>query len=159
VCTRHYTVHCPVHRPRAQELLLLCVVRWFTEQLLCAVRCAPDRHCRLSGAPISRFKKRLQPEPSERLSVFPTLWLTASLAISTPSPATSPHRRPPCSGDPVLHLLPSSGEHACSPLHLSSLSLSLFLWSVNSFPPLVPISNSCVNLVNPSAWLCAPVLH
>jgi hypothetical protein len=41
VCTRHCTVHCPVHRPSARkDLLLLCAVWWFTEQLMCAVRCA-----------------------------------------------------------------------------------------------------------------------
>jgi hypothetical protein len=35
------------------DLLLCCPVRWFTGQLLCAVRCAPDMHCRLSGVPIT----------------------------------------------------------------------------------------------------------
>jgi hypothetical protein len=59
VCTGHCTVQCPVHRqPRTKIQFFLCAVRWFTGQLLCAVRCALDRHCRLSGAPISRFKKR-----------------------------------------------------------------------------------------------------
>jgi hypothetical protein len=44
VCTGHCTVHCPVHQMRAQNSFFLC-----------AVRCAPDRHCRLSGAPIIGF--------------------------------------------------------------------------------------------------------
>ena len=37
------------------DLLLCYPVRWFTRQLLCAVRCAPNRQCRLSGVPITGF--------------------------------------------------------------------------------------------------------
>jgi hypothetical protein len=55
----HRTLHCAMSGAPAAaraDPLLLCVVRWFTGQLLCAVRCAPNRHCRLSGAPIIGFK-------------------------------------------------------------------------------------------------------
>jgi hypothetical protein len=54
----HRTLHCAMSgAPAAARYnsTLLCVVRWFTGQLLCAIRCAPDRHCRLSGAPILGF--------------------------------------------------------------------------------------------------------
>ena len=79
MCTGHCTVQCPVHRRPRADPIFLCAVRWFTGQLLCAVRCAPDRHCRLSGAPILRFKKkRLQPEAEpEAIRFLPTLWLSA----------------------------------------------------------------------------------
>jgi hypothetical protein len=54
----HQTLHCAMSGASAaarSKSIFLCVVRWFTGQLLCAVWCAPDRHYRLSGAPISGF--------------------------------------------------------------------------------------------------------
>jgi hypothetical protein len=105
----HRTLHCALSGApvaRAQEL-----------SFLCAVRCAPDRHCRLSGAPISRFKKtppaRAEPQ---------ALYFSYSLAFSSPSPATSPLRRPQCSGDPVLLSCPRSVSSSGS---FSLLSISI----------------------------------
>jgi hypothetical protein len=156
----HRTLHCATSGAPAaarSNSIFLCAVWWFTEQSLCAIRCAPDRHCRLSGAPISRFKKR--PPARARARGQPPSLLSGSLlslAICSPSPATSPHRRPPCSDDPVLLSCPPLGEQPFLPLSFLPLCSVVQRFS---FPPLVPISNSCVNLVNPCAWFCALVLH
>jgi hypothetical protein len=120
VCTGHCTVHCPVHRPRAQELPFLCAVRWFTGQLLCAVRCAPDRHYRLSGAPISRFKKRPPARNRARGSHSPLCSLAlCSLAIP-PLLIVSAHRqRAPVTSPAWASLSPPLGEQpppSASPL-------------------------------------------
>jgi hypothetical protein len=161
VCTGHCTVHCPVHRPHAQIPFFLCAVRWFTGQLLCAVRCAPDRHCRLSGAPISCFKKGLQPEPSQRPHCFSSLWLSLpSLAVwpllrRSLSPAViSPHRRPPCYGDPVLISCPPLDEQPFLPLSFLPLCSVVKRFSN---PPFVPNSNSSQFPVNPCGWKCSYV--
>jgi hypothetical protein len=111
--------------------IFLCVVRWFTGQLLCAIRCAPDRHCRLSGAPISGFKKNFslsRPRPGTPSSLF-----SASLSVSGDF---HPHRRSPLlGGDPPATLClpcPSpSGEQLCLHPPLSSLCFS----PVMSLPP------------------------
>jgi hypothetical protein len=98
VCTGHCTVQCPVHRqPRAKIQFFLCAVRWFTGQLLCAVRCAPDRHCRLSGVPILRFLKKNPslPEPVAWLSFFLSTRALCSLAILLSPSANFLLRRPP----------------------------------------------------------------
>jgi hypothetical protein len=106
---------------------------------LCAVRCAPDRHCRLSGVhrtgtvdcPVHPYRvlKKLPPARDwARGSLLPLGSLLSgsliSLAIYSPSSATSPHRRPPCSGDTVLLSCPRSVSIPFS-LCLSSLSVSL----------------------------------
>jgi hypothetical protein len=134
-----------VHRqPRAKIQFFLCAVRWFTGQLLCAVRCAPDRHCRLSGAPISRFKKGPPARPSQRLLLFPSQHPLLSVPGDSLSPTgvlRSPAslRRPGALRDPF-----NSGEQSF-PLSfpLSSL-LSVLKGSValNS-PPTVHLSISC----------------
>jgi hypothetical protein len=112
--------------------IFLCAVRWFTRQLLCAVRCAPDRHCRLSGAPISHFKK--SPPARSRARGFSVPLCSLSLAISTPSPAISSLAATKCFS-PSL-----SGEHpllSLSPLLSEFLPPEKFL----SFHPLCPIQN------------------
>jgi hypothetical protein len=138
--------------------IFLCVVRWCTGQLLCAVRCAPDRHCKLSGAPILRFKKNTSSPSWARGSQFPpTLWLSALLrrsALLSGDHLLAGGRAPVV----VLLLGLPSPLVSCS---RSFPSFSLCFTAQSSLsPPLVwSISNSCVNLVNPSAWLCALVLH
>jgi hypothetical protein len=120
VCTGHCTVQCPVHRqPRTKIQIFLC-----------AVRCAPDRHCRLSGAPISRFKKRpparrAEPEahsfpqrPRPLFSVSPGVSLSPSPAISTGG-----HHLRRCSGDFGLPSSSSSVSRSVFPCLSFSLSL------------------------------------
>jgi hypothetical protein len=130
VCTKH--VHIP---------FLLCAVRWCTQQLLCAVRCAPDSHCRVSVALITRFKKTASsPRPSQRL-FFP---LSGSLSLSSSGDPPSAHRRPASPAVlrrpvvPLLDILFSlSLVSSCFPLFcLCSLSSQLPL-----FPPFVLNSN------------------
>jgi hypothetical protein len=90
----HRTLHCAMSGPPAAtrfKSFFLCVVRWLTGQLLCAVRCAPDRHCRLSGAPIFGFKKTF-PRPSPRPGFVSSL-ATVSLCL---------WRHSLLSGDPSL---------------------------------------------------------
>jgi hypothetical protein len=154
----HRTLHCArsgAPAARAQIRFPLCVVRWFTRQLLCAVRCAPDRHCRLSGAPITRFKKRpparAEPEATSSLSA---LWL-----LSAP-------------GDPPPPLITGGDRRCCSPVILSRvcsafLSLvssplpypSLYFQPVKLSPPtsFMKFQFLC-NSVNPSAWLSSSML-
>jgi hypothetical protein len=108
----HQTLHCALSdapAARAQDLLFLC-----------AVRCAPDRHCRLSGAPILRFKKRPPARNRARGSHFPLCSLAlCPLAILPSSPTISSPaailRRP------SAPLLPSS--LVSSPCFSPSLSL------------------------------------
>jgi hypothetical protein len=146
MCTGHCTVHCPVHQPRAQEFLFLCAIRWFTGQLLCAVWCAPDIHCRLSGAPIMRFKKRPPAQDRARGSHFPL----CSLALFPPgdllctSSETTISSRAPATSSASAWPLPPSGERLFPPLCFFTMSSQLLL-----LPPLVLDSNPCVNLVNP----------
>jgi hypothetical protein len=118
-------MHCPVHRPRAQNSPFLCVVRWFTEQLLCAVQCAPDRHCRLFGAPIMRFKKGTSsPRPSQRPSFTSLLWLPSLLSGVSSSPPVIPAPLRRSSSDQACARPPSFGEL------LPTLFLSDFsIWS------------------------------
>jgi hypothetical protein len=125
----HRTLHCAMSgAPAAARKipLFLCAVRWFTGQLLCSVRCAPDRHCRLSGVPISRFKKSPPARPSQRLCLtsLPAPAPSSSLAILLPRRRS--HRRPPSpatiSGD-LVSLLPSLGEQVFPPSPFFSLSV------------------------------------
>jgi hypothetical protein len=98
--------------------LFLCAVWWFTGHLLCAVRCAPDSHCRLSGVPISRFKK--QPPARARPEASFLSWLRSGFSVLGGS------QRPPSpllSGG--LHLRrPPSPASSSSPLLGERLSLS-----------------------------------
>jgi hypothetical protein len=144
------TVQC-IGRARSKSIFL-CAVRWFTGQLLCAVRCAPDRHCRLSGAPISRFKKMppARAEP-EALKFLPSLCLSALLWRSDPladdhrAPASTVLRRPPA-------LIPSpSGEQSC--LHSSLFSLFSL---VSSPPPLLGPNQFPVNSSESKWWNVFP---
>jgi hypothetical protein len=132
VCTGHCTVQCPVHRqPRAKMLFFLCAVRWFTGQLLCAVRCAPESHCRLSGVPISRFKKTAPSPTGPEASCFPaSARALCPAAISPPpaistggdhprwAPATSPVLFPSVSSSPLPSFsLLSVSKPLCHPIH------------------------------------------
>jgi hypothetical protein len=99
----HRTLHCAMSgAPAAARLnpISLCAVRWFTGQLLCAVRCAPDRHCRLSGVPISRFKKSA-PSPTGQRPPFSQASARELSALSVSGDSllhrrrTPSHRRPP----------------------------------------------------------------
>jgi hypothetical protein len=113
---------------------------------LCAVRCAPDMHCRLSGAPILRFKKTASsPRPSQRLSFPHSLALYPPLAISSPL-RQPPLRRRPCSSGGAPAGLPS-------PLVSSSRSfpssLSVFQCSELLFHSLSAKFNFLSNSVNP----------
>jgi hypothetical protein len=136
----HRTLHCAMSGALAaarSKFIFLCAVRWFTGQLLCAVRCAPDRHCRLSGAPYSVFRKPF-PCPSPRPGSISSL-ATASLGL---------WRHPLRSGDPSLTGGDLSGDLQCSCFpslsgehHLLSLS-SLSVSAVSSpLHPFVPNSN------------------
>jgi hypothetical protein len=133
----HRTLRCAMSSApaaRVQDLLFLC-----------AVRCAPDRHCRLSGAPISRFKKASSPRPSQRPS-FPSV-LSGSLPSGDPTPLSSDLPRWwPCSngGAPARPPFPSGEQLEIFPL------FSLFHSSVK------PLTTPCLlkfkflpNLVNP----------
>jgi hypothetical protein len=134
--------------------IFLCAVRWFTGQLLCAVRCAPDRHCRLSGAPISRFKKiASSPKPSQRL------FCSSLLSVSPCSPAISP-----LSGDPSHRRLPSGEPSPVltpSPLRWATLAPSPFsLFSIDQWTLFHPLSAKFKFLwipVNPSGGMCSHV--
>jgi hypothetical protein len=118
---------------------LLCAVWWFTGQLLCAVRCAPDRHCRLSGAPILRFKKRPPARDRARGPFLPLGSLFSvfapSLQRSTISPVislTGVHCSPTTSTSAPL--LPSLGEQP--PFFLCLLSLCSLGCALPHFHPL-----------------------
>jgi hypothetical protein len=129
----------------------LCTVRCSSRArknffFLCAVRCAPDRHCRLSGAPIMHFKKRPPARDPARGSHFPL----CSLALFPPSDLlctsseTTISGRAPATSSASAWPLPPSGERLFPPLCFFSLSSQLLL-----LRPLVLDSNSYVNLVNP----------
>jgi hypothetical protein len=100
----HRTLHCAMSGAPAAAR--------YKSVFLCAVRCAPDRHCRLSGAPISRFKKRPPARDRARGSLSPPpAVLSVSLATPSPPPAISLHRWPPSPTRlrrPRVPLLPSS---------------------------------------------------
>jgi hypothetical protein len=123
--------------------IFLCVVRWFTGQLLCAVRCAPDRHYRLSGAPISRFKKGLQPETELEAHLFSLPALSLCPLRFLLSPVISHHQRPPSPTvlrRPRAPLLPSS---VSSPSLPQFSSLSILVSRGSHFHPFCPNSKSC----------------
>jgi hypothetical protein len=155
----HRTLHCAMSGAPAaarKNPFSLCAVRWFTGQLLCAVRCAPDRHCRLSGAPISCFKKRPPARPSQRhcfISQPPAylcLW------------RFPPHRRSPPAATisgraPVISCgLGSSSPSLSVSFSPSVISISLFSDSEAVHHPCVPISNfceiPCIQLVKCVPW-------
>jgi hypothetical protein len=125
----HRTLHCAMSGApaAAREVpLFLCAVRWFTGHLLCAVRCAPDRHCRLSGVPISRFKKQ-PPARARPEAIFPWLRSVFSVlgdSLRTPSPLLSGGlhlRRPPSPATCAPPLLPLGEQSTVLPLSLSFL--------------------------------------
>jgi hypothetical protein len=120
----HQTLHCAMSGAPAAaryKSIFLCAVRWFTGQLLCAVRCAPDRHCRLSGAPISRFKKKAS-SPTEPEALSSPLTALCLCLWCLPLP----HRRP--SGD---HRAPATVETWPRPLPLDEQA-PLFLPCLHS---------------------------
>jgi hypothetical protein len=126
----HCTVQCPVHRhPRAQ-IPFSCALSGGS----------PDSYCALSGVhrtgtidcpvrPYSVFKKPFpgsRPRPGSFFSVL--RFCLCALAVCSPSPTISPHRRPLSSGDldPVLLPFPLS---VSSPFSLCLFSLSISLGS------------------------------
>jgi hypothetical protein len=124
----HRTLHCALSGApavRAQELPFLCAIQGFTRQLLCSVRCAPDRHCKLSGAPMLHFKKR---PPARARAIGHCLSLFSGSSLLWRS--ALPRRRPPLTGDhraPASSgacAYPSSGEQPKLLLPPSSLSVS-----------------------------------
>ena len=145
----HRTLHCALSgAPAAARKisLFLCAVRWFTGQLLCAVRCAPDRHCRLSGVPISRFKKIAPARPSQGLCLISSPWLRSVFSVpgdSQRSPSTSNSgglhlRRPPSPATCAPPLLPLGEQPTVLPLSLS------FLCRLGSdLHPCANLSNFC----------------
>jgi hypothetical protein len=154
VCTGHCTVQCPVHRqPRAKNPFFLCAVRWFTGQVLCAVRCAPDRHYRLSGAPISRFKKRPPARDRARGSFRqPSFSVTGDFS---PHQAIHHLRRPLSSTVLRRHrapLLPPLGEQLWLPLP----PLYFFFEQSTPFHLFCPNSNSCEIQCNQVVF-CVPL--
>jgi hypothetical protein len=136
---------------RAQIPFLLCAVRWFTGQLLCVVRCAPDRHCRLSGAPIMHFKKsfpRPSPRPGHSIHCAPLV----SGSLSAPGDQAllcSPLAR--ISGVVLLLVIPLLPSSLVSTL---TNSLSLVIWSEDPIATLrlnfKSLSKSCESNV----WMC-----
>jgi hypothetical protein len=138
----HRTLHCAMSgAPAATRFksFFLCAVRWFTGQLLCVVRCAPDRQCRLSGAPISRFKKSPPARDRARGFLLPLCsLLSISLAIQ------SRWRLLFLSGDPPAILC------SCFPLWCVSSSLSLSPLLSELMPPVKPpLPPLCANLKFP----------
>jgi hypothetical protein len=128
VCTGQSSVHQTLHYAMSgapatarSKSFFLCAVWWFTGQLLCAVRCAPDRHCRLSVRPYSVLKIFSLPELEARLCFSLALPLSRSLA-SPPALQRSLSRWRRSSGEPVLSPALFSGETPLVPY----LSLSLF---------------------------------
>jgi hypothetical protein len=126
----HRTLHCAMSGApaAAREVpLFLCAVRWFTGHLLCAVRCAPDSHCRLSGVPISRFKKSPPARPSQGLCLFSSPSRKLSVLGDSqrpPSPLLSGGlhlRRPPSPATCAPPLLPLGEQPTVLPLSLSFL--------------------------------------
>jgi hypothetical protein len=131
----HRTLHCAMSGApaAAREVpLFLCAVRWFTGHLLCAVRCAPDSHCRLSGVPISRFKKSPPARPSQRhncsLSHGPL-----SAPGDSDSPAGDLHRRPPSPA--ALRRSLAAWARPSLSLSVSFFPVSLSLCVLSSSPP------------------------
>ena len=141
----HRTLHCAMSGAPAAAR--------YNTIFLCAVRCAPDRHCRLSGAPISRFKKRPPARPSQRLN-----FSASSLCSLIPGDSLSPRRRSPTTGG--HHLRRCSGDFGplsfppsvSRPLPLfSSPSLSGEQWPLTS--PFCATLQILRNLVNPCCGL------
>jgi hypothetical protein len=143
----HRALHCAMSGAPAAaryKSIFLRAVRWFTGQLLCAVRCAPDRHCILFGAPILGFLKKLfsaRAEPRLTSSPLPAsslcLWrFLPRRRRPSPSPATTDSTTTSCFS-PSL-----SGE---LPLLSLSLSFSLSIPAVCTphHPILCPKSNPC----------------
>jgi hypothetical protein len=144
VCTGHCTVQCPVHWQSRAQIPFSCALSGGSL----------DSYCALSGVhrtgivdcpvcPYSVFKKPFpcsRPRPGTFFSVLG--FCLCALAVSTPSPASSPLRRPPCSGDPpgiFLGCAPLSSLVSTSPLCLPSLSISLDSAPLST--PFVPNSN------------------
>jgi hypothetical protein len=153
MCTGHCTVQCPVHRQPRANPILLCAVRWFTGQLLCAVRCAPDRHCRLSGVPISRFKKTA-PSPTEPEALISFASSLCSLSWRFPLPPAGDLQPPAAiiSDDP-----PATSPGSSSPsVSRSPSSASLSLWLLGSAPPLLQILPISVKSDESSWWNVSP---
>jgi hypothetical protein len=145
-------VHCPVHQPRVRRSTFsyalsggspdsycalsgvhrIATMRYpvCTGQLLCAIWCAPDRHCRLSDAPITRFKKRPLARPQARDHI--SLAISALCSLSGDLP-----RRRLFSCNQVLPFI-LSGEQ---PQFLSPLSV-FHPVSTPFHPPLIHHSNS-----------------
>jgi hypothetical protein len=111
-----------MHRPHAQIHFLLCAVWWFTGQLLCVVRYAPDKHYRLSGAPITRFKKASSLSPSQRPPLLP-LSGSVSQFLAIPPLLCDGDRQRRCSGDPLKRRLCSSLVSWLSPISPSVVFL------------------------------------
>jgi hypothetical protein len=133
--TLHYALSdAPV--VRTQIHFLLCAVWWFNGQLLCAVRCASDRHYSLSGASITRFKKGPPVRDRARGPLFPLCSLSLNSSSDSPLHLTSVHRLRPCSGDLQC-------SRSASSLPLVSCFFPLFSLSISSpvklpFHPLIP---------------------
>jgi hypothetical protein len=142
---------------RAQISFSLCVVQWFTRQLLCAVRCAPDRQCRLSGALITRFfKKGLpSPEPVHVPSQFLALcllslsWrfpLSSLTAIAGGRAPVTPLKLRPCFSLPLVSCF------------LSPFSLSVSSVQCRAHPStLLNPNQTLVHTCESSACLCSIV--
>ena len=131
----HRTLHCALSGAPAARARIL---------FLCAVRCAPDMYCRLSGAPIMRFKKRPPARPSSQRPPLLIFSLAPLCSLGDfPSPATCSRRRP-SSGETVTSSL-LSGEKPQLSLLFSFPSVSGS--SAAYVPPLllpfqIPINSS-----------------
>jgi hypothetical protein len=151
VCTGHCIVQCPVHRqPRA--------INPFSYALSGG---SPDSYCALSGAPISRFKKKASSPTEPEAPCSPSLPVSSlPLAIPTPPPAISDHRRPP---SPSVLRLPRA------PLLPSSVSCPVLLplGSVSRGSLILPV---CINSkffkflsnqMNPVGGMCSivPIMY
>jgi hypothetical protein len=124
VCTGHCNVLCPVPRqPRAQN------------PFFCALSGgSPDRHCRLSGAPISVFLKNLSPLAPEAWH-FTSLF-SAPLSRSRDLFLAGDHPSSPAISSPAASKCISPSISGENPL----LSLSPFLSVL--LPPVKPPSST-----------------
>jgi hypothetical protein len=152
----HQTLHCALSGAPAgtrRSPFPHCTVRWFTEQLPCAVRCAPDMHCRLSDAPIMCFLKsspRPSPRPGSLFSTERSLFFGDSPPHLSPSTTIVSSRALVISSSLGSASFSPGEPHCLSPFLLSLCSQ----WRTPSNHLFESKSNLSAILCGSSAWMC-----